>query len=78
MTPLAKLPRGTLAALERAVAAMASWEGYYIGNPEAHKEFLRELAAAKAALKAVREQQKAIHQVVSHVMVELVASTSLH
>lgn len=59
-TALEELPRGTLAALERAVQAAAEWRGTYTGDPEALAAYDAELARMRAALAAVKRQNRAV------------------
>lgn len=60
MEALELLPRGTLAALERAIDEAAAWRGTYTGWPERVAEFDAEIKRMRQALAAVRKQQKAI------------------
>jgi hypothetical protein len=59
--PVEKLPRGTLAALERAVEEAAAWRGYYTHDQEALEAYDAELTKMRAAVKAVKEQQRALN-----------------
>jgi hypothetical protein len=76
MSTLEKLPRGTLAALERAVECAAEWRGAYTHDPEALAAFDAELTAMRAALRAVRKQARAVDGLLKHV--EATKATMLH
>lgn len=57
---LEELPRGTLAALERAVQAAAEWRGYYTHDKELLAAFDEDVKAARRALAAVKRQNRAV------------------
>lgn len=61
------LPRGTLAALEKAVRAATEWRGAYAGDPDALSAFDADLRAMRQALRDLKRQQKALRFLLRHV-----------
>jgi hypothetical protein len=65
MEPLELLPRGTLAALELAIEEAAAWRGACSHDPDALAEHDAQIKRMRAALAAVRKQQRAIRYMMS-------------
>lgn len=59
-----KLPRGTIKSLAEALDEAEGWRGTLIGNPDPEplKEFDANIRRMRDALKAVRDQQRALRQ----------------
>lgn len=65
MEILELLPRGTIAALELAVQNAREWRGYYTHDAELLAAFDADVKRMRAALAAVKKQQRAIRYMMS-------------
>jgi hypothetical protein len=74
---LKPLPRGTVAALERAVRMAAEWRGHYTHDADALAAFDAEIAQARAALAAVRAADRNLKRITKH-MKEVLAAAGHH
>lgn len=70
------LPRGSLAALEKAVRMAAEWRGYYIHDADALAAFDEDIKRARAALAAVRKQNRSMANVIKLAMGRLMGFSS--
>lgn len=79
MEALELLPRGTIAALERAIDEAAAWRGAHSHDPDALAEHEASIKRMRQALAAVRRQQKAIRYMMDLLATRQIADgASLH